>query len=137
RRTRPRGGFFFARALLQWRMATPQPPPYTPPAALMSQLRGHGHALLAPEAVADLCGAGLPELGALAPAWDDLPPDDYLRDGGRYRFRRHSCFVVADGAVEPVPHRAHWQSLDYNALHGGMHRWFEPVAASTVGQPAW
>ena len=118
-------------------MATPQPPPYTPPAALMSQLRGHGHALLAPEAAAALCGTTAEELAALAPSWDDLPPDDYLRDGGRYRARRHTCFVVTDGALEQVPHRAHWQSLEYNALHGGMHRWFEPVAAATLAQPAW
>ena len=33
-------------------------------------------------------------LDALAPSWDDLQPDDYLKDGGRYRKRRHSCFVV-------------------------------------------
>jgi hypothetical protein len=27
-----------------------------------------------------------------------------------------------------VPHRAHWQPLEYNALHGGIERWFEPLA---------
>jgi len=118
-------------------MATLLPPPYTPPAALLSQLRGHGHAVLAPEAVAALCGVEAPDLAALVPAWDDLPPDDYLRDSGRYRHRRHSCFVVAEGVVEPVPHRAHWQPVEYNALHGGMRRWFEPVAEATLAQPAW
>jgi hypothetical protein len=30
------------------------------------------------------------------------------------------------------PHRAHWQPLAYNALHGGMQRWFEPVLPPPV-----
>jgi hypothetical protein len=113
------------------------PPPYTPPAALLSQLRGHGHAVLEPEAAAALCGTHLGELQALAPSWDDLPPDTYLRDGGRYRRRRHACYVVGPDGVEAAPHRAHWQSLDYNALHGGMERWFEPVPGGIAAAPAW
>ena len=110
--------------------------PYTPPSALLSQLRGHGFAVLAPEAVQVLCQVDAPALQALVPSWDGLPPDEYLRDAGRYRHRRHSCFIVEDGDVEQAPHRAHWQSLDYNALHGGMHRWFEPLEATVVAEPA-
>ena len=34
-------------------------------------------------------------------------------------------------------HRAHWQPLDYNALHGGIERWFEPMAHSMAADPAW
>jgi hypothetical protein len=34
-------------------------------------------------------------------------------------------------------HRAHWQPLEYNALHGGMQRWFEPMWDTTVSQPLW
>lgn len=36
-----------------------------------------------------------------------------------------------------VPHRAHWQPLEYNALHGGMQRWFEPMKDATVQQRVW
>ena len=39
--------------------------------------------------------------------------------------------------VQAMPHRAHWQPLSYNALHGGMQRWFDPVAAAVSQQPAW
>jgi len=113
------------------------PPPYTPPAALLSQLRGHGHAVLDPEAAAALCGVSLAALAALAPSWSDLPPDTYLRDSGRYRRRRHACYVAGPEGVEAAPHRAHWQSLDYNALHGGMRRWFEPVSAAVAAAPVW
>ena len=118
-------------------MAVPQPPPFTPPAALLSQLRGHGHAVLAPEAVGALCGFDVSALAPLVPSWEDLPADHYLRDGGRYRKRRHSCFIVEQAKVEPVPHRAHWQPVDYNALHGGMERWFKPISKAVLANDAW
>ncbi|MCE9659226.1 MAG: 2OG-Fe dioxygenase family protein [Burkholderiales bacterium] len=70
-------------------------------------------------------------------SWDELAPDTYLRDGGHYRRRRHSCFVVRGGEVEPVPHRPHWQPIEYNALHGGLERWFEPITAGVVAREAW
>lgn len=74
---------------------------------------------------------------SLASSWTRLPADAYLKDGGRYRFRRHSCFVVDDRSVEPVPHRAHWQPVEYNALHGGLERWFDPIEAEVLHSPAW
>jgi hypothetical protein len=77
------------------------------------------------------------DLRVLQPFWNDLPPDAHLKDGGRYRRRRHSCFVVDSAQVKPVPHRAHWQPVEYNALHGGMERWFEPLLPAMVQQPVW
>lgn len=108
--------------------------PYASLDRLLPELQAHGRVVLPAGDVRDLAGGGL---GHLAPSWDDLQPDGYLRDGGRYRRRRHSCFVVDGDRVEQVPHRAHWQSLDYNALHGGMSRWFEPIAPEVVADPAW
>jgi len=111
--------------------------PFTSPATVVDALRRSGYAALAADDVAMLCGVPLDALLALAPSWNDLPPDDYLRDGGRYRQRRHACFVVrADGCVQ-VPHRAHYQPLDYNALHGGIQRWFAPMAPATIASSAW
>ena len=111
--------------------------PYTPLSSLVPALTERGYAVLAPDAAAALCSKGRAALDALQPSWDDLPLDTYLRDGGSYRRRRHSCFVVDEAGVTQAPHRAHWQSLDYNALHGGMERWFEPIAAEVVANPAW
>jgi hypothetical protein len=76
-------------------------------------------------------------LEQLVPSWSDLPPDAHLKDGGRYRRRRHSCFVVDDQTVTLSPHRAHWQPVAYNALHGGMQRMFAPMAAQVISQAAW
>ena len=56
-----------------------------------------------------------------------LPPDRWLRDGGSYRHRRHDSYVLAGGTLERVAHRAHFQPVEYNALHGGLQRWFEPA----------
>lgn len=76
---------------------------------------------------------------ALTPSWDNLPPDAHLKDGGHYRRRRHSCFIqhLDSGALVKTAHRAHWQPTDYNALHGGFERWFEPVEAGIAAAPAW
>ncbi|NYE61582.1 hypothetical protein FHW58_002789 [Duganella sp. 1224] len=112
-------------------------PLYTPLADAVTALRQDGYALLQPEDVATLAGLPLAALDALIPSWDALEPDQYLKDGGRYRRRRHSCFVQDGGQLTQTPHRAHWQPLEYNALHGGMHRLFAPVQPATVAQPAW
>lgn len=112
-------------------------PPYVSVETLGSSLREHGHAVLDAAGVAAWLGLEPAALAALAPAWNTLPPDLFLRDGGRYRRRRHACFVVRGDEVVQSPHRGHWQPLDYNALHGGMWRHFEPVLPDTVAQPAW
>ncbi len=112
-------------------------PPLTTPAQLTTALRDPGHAVCSAAGLCERVGASLHELMALNPSWNDLPADAYLRDGGRYRRRRHSCFVVDGDRVEPVPHRAHWQPIEYNALHGGLERWFEPIAPNVAGAPVW
>ena len=112
-------------------------PPFTQAAGLLPQLRERGYAVLSPPEVAALCGIEVGALDALTPSWEDLQPDRYLKDGGSYRRRRHSCFVAGQGGLVQAPPRAHWQSEEYNALHGGMRRWFEPMQPGTVAQPAW
>ena len=112
-------------------------PPVTPPSAVHSVLRERGYAVLSRAGLCELVGTPAPSLDALLPTWNDLPLDGYLRDGGRYRTRRHSCFVVDGASVSQVPHRAHWQPVEYNALHGGLERWFEPISPAVVSQPVW
>jgi len=112
-------------------------PPFTELAHLHSALGTQGYAILSPAVLCEWLGTDLGSLDALRPSWDELPPDGYLRDGGRYRRRRHSCFVVEGDAVTQAPHRAHWQPVEYNALHGGLERWFEPLAPDIVSRPVW
>jgi hypothetical protein len=112
-------------------------PPYCSPQHVPQTLAQQGYAAISPQGVALQAPCSPEALAALCATWDDLPPDTYLKDGGKYRRRRHSCFVVEGGQVRLSPHRAHWQPLAYNALHGGMQRWFEPVLPSTRDNPAW
>ncbi len=100
-----------------------------------------GFALLSPTALGGLTGVTADVLDDWRPYWNRLGPDEYLRDGGRYRRRRHGSFVHrldrADEPLELVAHRPHWQSTAYNALHGGIERWFEPLEPSLVADPRW
>lgn len=135
------------------------PPPLTPLADLDAQLAGQGFAVLDGASLAGLSGVDPAVFAAWAALWDDLPPDQFLKDGGRYRRRRHGCFVVQAAplglpvvaklgpgpepgaavpcSVTPVPHRAHWQPVEYNALHGGIQRWFEPLAPALAQSADW
>ena len=118
-------------------MTTSLPPPSVAPEQLIDALGSRGQAALDPSGLNALMGTEPAALNALRASWNDLPPDAYLRDGGRYRRRRHSCFIVDGSTVTQVPHRAHWQPLEYNALHGGLERWFEPMDPSTLAHPVW
>ena len=116
---------------------TTSAPIYTSPEQLTQALRDDGYALLRPQDLCALAGCHPQDLAALALTWDDLALDTYLRDGGRYRRRRHSCFVQDGATLTQAAHRAHWQPLEYNALHGGMHRLFDAVDPATVRLAAW
>ncbi|WOP14391.1 2OG-Fe dioxygenase family protein [Ottowia sp. SB7-C50] len=112
-------------------------PPLSTPDRYLQDLAVRGFAVLDASAMQALSGTTEAGLAALLPDWDQLPPDEYLRDGGRYRQRRHASFLAQAGDVRDVPYRPHWQPVDYNALHGGMQRWFAPVAPATLAQPDW
>lgn len=115
----------------------PYSPPYTKLSQLDRTLASQGYALLDGQVVLDWLNASPTELEQLHQAWSRLPPDPHLRDGGRYRYRRHGSFVVEDNLLRSVAHRAHWQPLQYNALHGGMERWFDPIEDETLDQALW
>lgn len=112
-------------------------PPCTPLDDLVPTLRSKGFAVVGQADVQHWLATDADQLAHLHTNWNDLPSDAYLKDGGHYRRRRHSCFVVDGATLTQVPHRAHWQPLAYNALHGGMQRWFEPMAEAVTTHPLW
>jgi hypothetical protein len=122
---------------------TPEPQTATVPSprdrpALLSELAGAGYALVPAPIAATVLDLDMHGLDALRGSWERLPRDEYLRDGGHYRARRHGCFIWAPArALQPVPHRPHWQPTAYNALHGGLTRWFEPIEPALAGAAAW
>jgi hypothetical protein len=72
-----------------------------------------------------------------AASWDDLKRDEFMADGGRDRLRRHAVFSVpADGLEARLePRQPHYQSREYNALNGGIERWYEPVEPGIASGP--
>ena len=75
---------------------------------------------------------GSPSWEQFKRSWERLSLDTYMADGGRYRRRRHSVYACHEGAIELAPHQAHFQGLDFNALNGGIQRWFEPIEPDIV-----
>ncbi len=112
-------------------------PPITAPGALDRELAGQGYAVLGAAGAAELIETQPEAFASWLPFWNDLPPDAYLKDGGRYRRRRHGCFIVEHDQVTLQPHRPHWQPVEYNALHGGLERHFEPIDAALLADPLW
>jgi hypothetical protein len=110
-----------------------------PRSALLRELRTEGYAVLEPASAGAALGLEVAALDGLRASWEHLPRDPYLRDGGHYRARRHSCFVHSPDSAElaAAARRAHWQPTTYNALHGGLLRWFEPIESAVAGDAAF
>jgi len=100
-------------------------------------LSADGYVVASAETVAEISKLSVSDLQGVTHFWEGLPRDPYLKDGGRYRFRRHASYEIKGNHLNLVPHRAHWQSLDYNALHGGIERWFEPIQEELLKNIAW
>ena len=101
-------------------------------------LRRSGFAFVqAPAMHAALSGAGLAGWDAFARSWDDLGTDTYMADGGRYRKRRHAAFRATAAGWARKPAQPHYQSRDFNALNGGIARWFEPMLPAVADGPAF
>jgi len=112
-------------------------PLLTPCQEITHSLKTNGYAVISAESVAELCHVAVSELETLNHFWDEMPRDPYLKDGGRYRYRRHASYQITDKQLEMVPHRPHWQSVTYNALHGGIERWFDPIQVDLAKSAAW
>jgi hypothetical protein len=93
---------------------------------LTDLIRTAGYAFVHAPAMRDRLGA-LDDWAAFAGSWDDLGPDTYMADGGRYRKRRHAVFSADADGIRREPAQPHYQSRDYNTLNGGIQRWFQPV----------
>ncbi len=94
-----------------------------------------GYAFVAHERMRELLDTigSLGDWPTFAASWNDLAVDDYLADFGRYRRRRHAVFRADhNGAITRETHQPHYQSREYNALQGGIERWFEPLENSIV-----
>ena len=81
---------------------------------------------------------GLPtQINDFKQSWHDLAVDDFLNDGGHYRYRRYSVFSwdTNQQQLTLLLHEPHYQSTYRNAMNGGIYRHFEPFKKSTIENP--
>lgn len=98
-----------------------------PPEAVLR----HGYAFVRSAAMRDLLVGygGLTDWSDFADSWNALELDTYMADGSAYRRRRHAIFAAErEGLIRREPHQPHFQTTEYNPLHGGRTRWFEPMS---------
>ncbi|NIJ65910.1 hypothetical protein FHR20_002872 [Sphingomonas leidyi] len=105
-------------------------------AELRSALAGAGYVHVDAAGFREMAGAAdAGAFGSFAGLWDDLEPDGFMADGGRYRRRRHAAFALHDTAALRKPDQPHFQSSAYNPLNGDVARWFAPATQGLVSHP--
>lgn len=75
-------------------------------------------------------GKGNQHFERLSEFWNQLQQDAYLRDAGKYRYRRYAVLEVANNRTRLLPYEPHFQTNTYNRLNGGFSRnfaYFSPV----------
>lgn len=88
-----------------------------------SFLQGNTSALFKSDPISD------PAWTVFAQSWHDLRQDEYMGDGGTYRFRRYSEFHLAQATetLRILPHRPYRQSKEDNYLNGETDRLYSPM----------
>jgi hypothetical protein len=106
---------------------------------LMQAVVDDGYAFVHGSALRPVLEASGPlhDWAAFAASWNDLEVDSYLAERARFRRRRYAVYEWArTGGVTRQPHQPHHQQIEYNALFGGVERWFEPVLRRVGEAPA-
>jgi hypothetical protein len=66
--------------------------------------------------------------------WEKLPPDEYLKPGSSFRYRRFCYFYFLPATEELLlqPYRPFYQPPEDNSLFGGIYRAFAPMESSSI-----
>jgi hypothetical protein len=84
--------------------------------------------------------SALAQLPEVLQSFSDLGRDQYMGDGGTYRFRAYSRFVVHSQQeeafrVEELSGNSIFQTTEDNSVNGGVLRTFAPLAPEVAGGP--
>lgn len=73
----------------------------------------------------------------LAESWSRLEADQFMGDGGKYRFRRYSRFEFhRSGTLIPASGNSIHQLREHNPLNGGVTRTYAPLEPEILNSPA-
>lgn len=74
---------------------------------------------------------------ALRAEYANLPADEFLPGGARYRYRRYDRFWFnpLTGELRLLPHEDYFQSRDINTVTGGIIRKFAPLTPELINNP--
>lgn len=105
------------------------------PEHLRQAVRDDGYVFVPAEAMRSRLGVAPGDWEAFAASWDDLPADEYMADGGRYRRRRFGVVSIRGDEWVVQSQQAHFQTVDHNRLNGGVERWFAPIDSDLLSGP--
>src|SRR5690349_18045146 len=107
---------------------SPTAPRLTTPADVTDDLSRTGYALVPARRIRVPPDLG-DSLATLVGCFDDLPPDPYLPDGGRYRYRRHTRYIYRpdSGELRVAENPGYYQTAENNPFAGGQWRTYEEL----------
>lgn len=106
--------------------------PFAPPTKGMGDFGRHlqrNHFVFIPGAtLSTLLALSGDEVADFGSYWERLTCDQYMGDGGTYRYRRYGEFEMFSGCERrQLPHGPYEQPKYINALNGGVARKFDPL----------
>jgi hypothetical protein len=91
---------------------------------------------LSGDVLGDILAVTPKDVTAFADHWKRLTLDQYMGDGGTYRYRRYGEFdAPANAPRRQLPHGPYIQPKYINGLNGGVSRSFDPLEPSFVADP--
>nr|WP_128618943.1 2OG-Fe dioxygenase family protein [Mycobacterium lepraemurium] len=106
-----------------------------PVAAAAELVAATGAAVLPALSVTRSLGVGREEWTRFARHWDRLTPDPYAAELGVPLLRRYGRYLLRDGVLHPMAHRAFAQPDDSNPLYVGQDRDFAPLTDEFARDP--
>lgn len=100
-------------------------------------LRQNQYVFVGGKQMTSLLQTNVDEVVRFKHCWSQLERDQYMADGGTYRYRRYGQFMKLPGSHEitMLPHEPYVQPSYINNLNGDIERHFEPLTDRFVTSP--
>ena len=106
--------------------------------SVMTEILRHNHyVFVGGKQMTSLLQTNVDEVIRFKNCWNQLERDQYMADGGTYRYRRYGQFIKLPSSQEitMLPHEPYVQPSYINSLNGDTERHFEPLTDRFVTSP--